>query len=93
MSETIVEFLDRIGIEPDGDFIDEYYVLDLYTYDIFNSVYTQIERDIEIERDSDLSSLNEKDAHITYTYKNLIIELVAIFDDDSYTLNIFEEED
>ena len=46
-----------------------------------------------MERDSDSSSLDEEDAHVTYVYKNMLLELVAIFDDDEYTLNIFEGEE
>lgn len=94
MDENIIEILENIGVDPDsGQEIDEYLVFDLYDYDYFNEVYNALEQHIETDRDSDNSSLDEEKAHIVYVYKNLLLELVALFDEDEYTLNIFEGED
>lgn len=92
MSENIEKLLEEINLYLEGEFIDKYYVIDLQDYETFNSIYNRLEKNIECERDSEQSSLNEKEAHVLYIYKNLLVELVALFDNDSYTLNIFEEE-
>ena len=84
------------GVPLSGEEIDDYLVFDLYDYDYFNDVYNALERNIEVDRDSDNSSLDTEKAHIIYVYKNYLLELVAFFDEDeeqSYTLNIFEGED
>lgn len=92
MNDNKLELLDRLNIEPDGEVIDNYFVIDLFSYDEFSAVYNRLEKDIEVERDSDKSSLTEKEAHITYIFKDVLVELVALFDEDYYTLNIYEEE-
>ena len=91
MDENKLELLDIVGLEPDGDIIDNYYVINLYDYDTFNSVYNKLEKNIECERDSDQSSLDENEAHITYIYKDVLVELIALFNSDEYSLNIYEE--
>lgn len=92
MDDTKLELLDILGLEPDGEVIDNYYVIDLYDYEEFNNIYNKLEKNIECERDSDQTSLNEETAHITYVYKDVLVELIALFDSDSYTLNIYEED-
>ncbi len=92
MDETKQELLESLGLfEEDGEIIDDYLVIDLYDYDNFNRVYNLLEKDIECERDSDQTSLDDYAAHIVYVYKDILVELVALFESDSYTLNIFEE--
>ena len=72
MDENKLELIDIVGLEPeDGDVIDNYFVINLYDYDTFNSVYNKLEKNIECERDSDNTSLNEDEAHITYVYKDV----------------------
>ena len=94
MSDTIIEILENIGVDPDsGEEKEDYLVFELYDYDYFNEVYNNLERHPEVDRDSDNSTLDIEYAHITYVYKNLLLELVAILDEDDYTLNIFEGED
>ena len=97
MEDNLIEILENVGVDPDsGEEIDDYLVFDLYDYDYFNDVYNALERNIEVDRDSDNSSLDTEKAHIIYVYKNYLLELVAFFDEDeeqSYTLNIFEGED
>lgn len=92
MDESKLELLDIAGLEDNGEIIDNYYVIDLYDYDNFNTVYNKLEKNIECIRDSDQTSLDENAAHITYTYKDVLVELVALFDIDDYSLNIFKED-
>ena len=94
MDKRITDLLDLLGIPNiESEKIDDYQVFHLEDYDLFNQIYNKLERNIEVERDSDSSSLNEEDTHITYIYKDLLIELVGIFDEDDYTLNIYLKED
>ena len=93
MDNTRKELIEYLGLEElEGKYIDDYYVIDLYDYDFFNSVYNRLEKNIEAVRDSDQTSLDENAAHVTYLYKDLIVELVAIFDDDDYSINFYEED-
>lgn len=97
MEDNLIEILENVGVDPDsGQEIEDYMVFDLYDYDYFNDVYNALEKNIEVDRDSDNSSLDAEKAHIIYVYKNYLLELVAFYSDDeeeSYTLNIFEGED
>lgn len=97
MEQNLIEILENIGVDPDsGEEIDNYLVFDLYDYDYFNDVYNKLERNIEVDRDGDNSTLDQEKAHIIYVYKNYLLELVAFYADDedeSYTLNVFEGED
>lgn len=94
ISTNLEEVLEILGFgNQDGEFVDNYFVIDLLDYDEFNNIYNELEKNINMERDSDSSSLDAEDAHVTYVYKNMLLELVAIFDDDEYTLNIFEGEE
>lgn len=92
MDENIIEVLNIAGVDPDeGEMVDNYFVVDLYDYNNFNTVYNKLEKNIEFERDSDQTSLDENAAHITYLYKDMLVELVALFDSDNYSINIYEE--
>lgn len=97
MDDNLIKILENIGVDPDSGKEDgEYQVFDLYDYDYFNDVYNALEKNIEVDRDSDNSSLDAEKAHIIYVYKNYLLELIAFYSDDedeSYTLNIFEGED
>ena len=97
LSDNIIKILEDIGVDPDSyQEIDNYLVFNLYDYDYFNDVYNRLEKNIEVDRDSDNSSLDAEKAHIIYVYKNYLLELIAFFDEDedeNYTLNIFEGED
>lgn len=93
MDENKLEVLDIADLNPDdGEVVDNYFVIDLIDYDTFNNVYNKLEKNIEFERDSDQSSLDEDSAHITYIYKDVLVELVALFDEDDYSINIYEED-
>ena len=92
-SDSIIKLLENVGVDPDScEEIDGYKIFDLYDYDNFNEVYNNLERMLDVEKDSDNSSLDIENAHIVYIYKDMLVELVAIFDDDNYSLNIFEGE-
>lgn len=95
MNETIIKLLENVGVDPDSieETEDGYKTFDLYDYDNFNEVYNNLEKMLDVEKDSDNSSLDIENAHIIYIYKDLLVELVAIFDEDDYSLNIFEKED
>lgn len=93
MDENKLEVLDIVDLNTeDGEVVDNYFVIDLFDYDTFNNVYNKLEKNIEFERDSDQTSLNENSAHITYIYKDVLVELVALFDEDDYSINIYEED-
>ena len=90
MADIKNELLSYLELDDfNGEQIDDYYVVELIDYDLFSEVYNKLERNIDCERDSDNSTLDIEYAHITYIYKDTLVELVAIFDDDDYTLNIF----
>lgn len=92
LTDEIIELLETVGVDPDSGYEDgQYIVFDLYDYDYFNEVYTKLEKNIEVERDSDSSHLDIEYTHITYLYKDMLIELVGLFDEDEYTLNICED--
>lgn len=97
LNKNIINILEDVGVDPDSfSEIDNYLVFDLYDYDYFNNVYNRLEKNIEVDRDSDNSSLDTDKAHIIYVYKNYLLELIAFYGDDdkeSYSLNIFEGED
>lgn len=97
MEDNLIKILEEVGVDPDsGEEIENYTVFDLYDYDYFNDVYNALEKNIEVDRDGDNSTLDTEKAHIIYVYKNYLLELVALYGDDdseSYTLNIFEGED
>ena len=89
LTDKVIELLETVGVDPDSGYEDDQYlVFDLYDYDYFNEVYTKLEQNIEVERDSDSSHLDTEYAHITYFYKDMLVELVGLFDEDEYTLNI-----
>ena len=92
MDENKLELLRIAGLEPDGKIINNYYVIDLHDYETFNKVYNRLEKNIEVERDSDQTSLDEDAAHVTYIFKDVLVELVALFYNDNYSLNLFEED-
>lgn len=92
MDENKLELLRIAGLEPDGKIINNYYVIDLHNYETFNKVYNRLEKNIEVERDSDQTSLDEDAAHVTYIFKDVLVELVALFYNDNYSLNLFEED-
>ena len=93
LSSTELEAIDIAGLNPDdGEYSEPYFVIELFDYDTFNNVYNRLEKNIEFERDSDETSLNDESAHITYVFKDLLVELVAIFDSDNYSFNLYKED-
>lgn len=91
MEQKIKYLLDDLGIEDtNGEIIDDYYVITIPDYNEFNAVYNKLEKSLKITKNSYASFLNEEEAHIQYESDELIIELIAILDEDNYTLNITE---
>lgn len=90
MNETIKTFLKNISLEDTGYEDDKYYVIDLDSYKEFNRVYNEVENQLNVERDPEESWLNEDEAHIQYEYEDIIIEIIALFEEDYYSLNIAE---
>lgn len=88
----IEDFLNEFNIEADGEVDGEYYVKQLVDYDEFNEVYNSFENSLKLQRDSGDSYMNDEHAHITYYTDGLLVELVAIFDYDDYTINIAEDD-
>lgn len=94
MSDTILELLETLLLSEEDieeEQRDGYYVIELYDYDTFNSVYNKLEANVDAERDSDNSTLDIENIHITYIYKDILVELLGLLDEDDYTLNIYEE--
>ena len=91
MEQKIKYLLDDLGIEDtNGEIIDDYYVITIPDYNEFNTVYNKLEKSLKITKNSHASFLNEEEAHIQYESDELLIELIAILDEDNYTLNITE---
>ena len=62
------------------------YLLDYLDENLFK----KLEKSLKITKNSYASFLNEEEAHIQYESDELLIELIAILDEDNYTLNITE---
>ena len=91
MEEKIKYLLKDLRIDDTGgEIIDNYYVITIPDYNEFNRVYNKLEKSLKITKDSNESFLNEQEAHIQYESDDLLIELIAILDEDNYTLNITE---
>lgn len=87
----ISQLLFDLNIKKEGEIVDDYYVIKLDNYNEFNQVYNKLEKSLELERDSNNSKVDEDSAHVEYFNDDLTVELIAIFDEDEYTLNIIEE--
>lgn len=95
METKIQELLGKLNIE-DTELTkdDKYFVINLEDYDDFVKVYNKLEKSLDVFKNSLASFTNEEDAHVQYeTDDGIILELVGVFDDDDYTLNISVEED
>lgn len=91
--DEIKQFLVDLSLPLKGEYNKEgYYVIELNDYEEFNRVYSKLERDLKVERDSEHSFLNIDEAHVQYTKDNLVIELIALLDENDYTLNIYKED-
>lgn len=94
METKIKEILKKVNINTDIEKDGDYYVGYLESYEDFVNTYNKLERSLDIFKNSLASFMTEDESHIQYeTDDGIIIELVALFDDDEYTINISKEED
>ena len=94
METKIKGILKKVNINTDIEKDGDYYVGYLESYEDFVNTYNKLERSLDIFKNSLASFMTEDESHIQYeTDDGIIIELVAIFDDDEYTINISKEKD
>lgn len=94
MEKQIKEILEKVNINVELEKEKDYYVGHLESYEDFIDAYNKLERSLDVFKNSLASFMTEDDSHIQYeTEDGLLIELVAIFDDDDYTINISKDED
>lgn len=94
METKIKDILNKINInipiEEDGD----YYVGYIDSYEDFVNTYNKLERSLDVFKNSLASFMTEEESHIQYeTDDGIIIELIALFDEDEYTINISIDKD
>lgn len=94
MEKQIQEILEKVNIDVDLEEEKDYYVGHLESYEDFVNTYNKLERSLDVFKNSLASFMTEEDSHIQYeTEDGLLIELVAVFDEDDYTINISQDED
>lgn len=94
MEKQIQEILEKVNIDVELEEEKDYYVGHLESYEDFIDAYNKLERSLDVFKNSLASFMTEDDSHIQYeTDDGLLVELVAIFDDDDYTINFSKDED
>lgn len=94
MEEKIKELLDKINIDVELEKDSDYFVGYLESYEDFVNTYNKLERSLDVFKNSLASFMTEEDSHIQYeTDDGFIIEVVAIFDSDNYSINISKDKD
>lgn len=94
MEKQIQEILEKVNIDVELEKDKDYYVGHLESYEDFVDAYNKLERSLDVFKNSLASFMTEDDSHIQYeTEDGLLIELVAIFDEDDYTINVSKDED
>lgn len=94
MEKQVEQLLKKLNIKEPYEKQDNYYVVRYDSYEDFIRLYNKLEKSLVVFKNSLLSFVTEEEGHIQYeTDDGLILELVAIFDEDDYTLNISKEED
>ena len=94
MEKQIQEILEKVNIDVELDKEKDYYVGHLESYEDFVDAYNKLERSLDVFKNSLASFMTEDDSHIQYaTDDGILVELVAIFDDDDYTINFSKDED
>lgn len=94
MEKQIQEILEKVNIDVELEKEKDYYVGHLESYEDFVDAYNKLERSLDVFKNSLASFMTEEDSHIQYeTEDGLLIELVAIFDEDDYTINVSKDED
>lgn len=94
METKIKDILKKVNIDTDIEEDGDYYVGYLESYEDFVNTYNKLERSLDIFKNSLASFMTEEESHIQYeTEDGIIIELVALFDEDDYSINISEDKD
>ncbi len=94
MEKQIKELLNKLNIDLPFEKDNKYYVVKIDSYDDFIKIYNKFEKSLEVFKNSLASFLTEEDCHVQYeTDSGFIFELVGIFDDDDYTINISKDKD
>jgi len=94
MEKQVQELLKKLNIDYPVEKQGEYWVATLDTYEDFVSIYNKLEKSLDVFKNSHASFFNEEDGHIQYeTDDGFILELVAVLDEDDYTLNIYNDEE
>ena len=94
MEKQIQEILEKVNIDISLSKEKYYYVGHLESYEDFVDAYNKLERSLDVFKNSLASFMNEDESHVQFeTDDGLLIELVAILDEDDYTINITKDED
>lgn len=93
MNNKIEKIIEKLNTGLDFKEDGRYMVGRVETYEDFLKVYNKLEKSLDLFKNSLASFMTEDDCHVQYeTEDGLILELVAIFDEDDYTLNISDDE-
>lgn len=84
------DFLNQLSIATTGRWIEDNYVIDISSYDEFSAIYNKLEQSTIIVKDSDESSFNADNAHVTYLSDNYQVILNGDLVNDVYQLMITE---
>ena len=94
MEQQIQEILEKVNIDINLEKEKDYYVGHLDSYDDFIDAYNKLERSLDLFKNSLASFMTEEESHVQFeTDDGLLIELVGLFDEDDYTINITKDED
>lgn len=94
MEQHIQEILEKVNININLEKEKDYYVGHLDSYDDFIDAYNKLERSLDLFKNSLASFMTEEESHVQFeTDDGLLIELVGLFDDDDYTINITKDDD
>lgn len=94
MENQIKELLGKLNIDLPVEEKGRYWVVKLDSYEDFVKVYNKLENSLAVFKNSLLSFMTEEDSHVQYeTDDGILVELVAIFDENDYSINISKDKD
>ena len=94
MEKQVEKLLEKLNIKNPVEQRGKYWVVTLDSYEDFVKTYNKLEKSLVVFKNSLLSFITESEGHLQYeTDDGLIVEVVALFDDDDYTINISKDED
>lgn len=94
MENQIKELLEKLNIDLPVEEKGRYWVVKLDSYEDFVKIYNKLENSLAVFKNSLLSFMTEEDSHVQYeTDDGILVELVAIFDEDDYSINISKDKD